>query len=141
MIQKRSIGMCIVLSIITCGIYGLYWLVVLTDDTNRMLEDAQNETSGGMALLFTIITCNIYGLYWMYKQGEKIDRIKTARGIPSSNTGILYLILSFFGLSIISYALMQNELNNLAQIHKAVKKSLMSRTGNIQFHYRFCLFV
>lgn len=67
MIQKRSIGMCIVLSIITCGIYALYWFVVLTDDTNRMLDDAQNETSGGMALLFTIITCNIYGLYWMYK--------------------------------------------------------------------------
>ncbi|MCI8956753.1 MAG: DUF4234 domain-containing protein [Eubacterium sp.] len=114
MIQKRSIGMCIVLSIITCGIYGLYWFVVLTDDANRMVEDAQNETSGGMALLFKIITCNIYGLYWMYKQGDKIDRIKNARGIPSSNTGILYLILSFFGLSIVSYALMQNELNNLS---------------------------
>ena len=125
MIQKRSIGMCIVLSIITCGIYGLYWLVVLTDDTNRMLEDAQNETSGGMALLFTIITCNIYGLYWMYKQGEKIDRIKTARGIPSSNTGILYLILSFFGLSIISYALMQNELNNLAWAEPGIYNSII----------------
>ena len=114
MIQKRSIGMCIVLSIITCGIYGLYWFVVLTDDANRMTEDAQNETSGGMALLFKIITCNIYGLYWMYKQGDKIDRIKNSRGIPSSNTGILYLILSLFGLSIVSYALMQNELNNIA---------------------------
>ena len=94
-------------------IYGLYWFVVLTDDTNRMLENAQNETSGGMALLFTIITCGIYGLYWMYKEGEKIDRIKTSRGIPSSNSGILYLILGLVGFSIISYALIQNELNNL----------------------------
>ncbi len=113
MIQKRSIAACIVLSIFTCGIYGLYWFVVLTDDTNRMLENAQNETSGGMALLFTIITCGIYGLYWMYKEGEKIDRIKTSRGIPSGNSGILYLILGLVGFSIISYALIQNELNNL----------------------------
>lgn len=113
MIQKRSIAVCIVLSIFTCGIYALYWFVVLTDDTNRMLEGAGNETSGGMALLFNIITCGIYGLYWMYKEGEKIDRIKMSRGIPSSNSGILYLILGIVGFSIVSYALIQNELNNL----------------------------
>lgn len=114
MIQKRSIATCIILTIITCGIYGLYWFVVLADDTNRLLEDPQNQTSGGTALLLSIITCNIYGLYWMYKQGEKIDRIKTARGMYSSNSGILYLILSLVGFSIISYALMQDELNKLA---------------------------
>ena len=32
----------------------------------------------------------------------------------SSNSGVLYLILSILGLSIVSYALIQNELNNLA---------------------------
>ena len=114
MIQKRSIATCIILTIITCGIYGLYWFVVLADDTNRLLEDPQNQTSGGTALLLSIITCNIYGLYWMYKQGEKIDRIKTSRGMYSGNSGILYLILSLVGFSIISYALMQDELNKLA---------------------------
>ena len=40
--------------------------------------------------------------------------IKTARGIASSNSGVLYLVLGIVGLSIVSWALMQNELNNLA---------------------------
>ena len=67
-----------------------------------------------MALLLTIVTCGIYGLYWAYKQGEKIDAAKANRGVPSSNSGILYLILSIFGLGIVAWALMQNELNQMA---------------------------
>lgn len=113
-IQQRNIATCIIFSIITCGIYGLYWLVKLNDETNILVEE-QNPTSGGMVLLLMIITCNIYGLYWMYKQGEKLDTAKTAKGMPSSNSGILYIILSFIGLGIVSYALMQNEINNLVQ--------------------------
>ena len=49
-----------------------------------------------------------------FKQGEKLDAAKNSRGIPSSNSGILYLILSLFGFSIVAWALMQNELNKLA---------------------------
>ena len=113
MVQQRNIAACIIFSIITCGIYSLYWFIVLTDEVNAISQDS-NNTSGGIALLLTIVTCNIYGLYWMYKQGEKLDNAKIERGIPSSNSGILYLILSLLGLSIISYALMQNELNKLA---------------------------
>ena len=31
MIQQRNIAVCIILSIVTCGIYGLYWLAGLPD--------------------------------------------------------------------------------------------------------------
>ena len=67
-----------------------------------------------MAVLLTIVTCGIYGLYWAYKQGEKIDAAKANRGVASGNSGILYLILSIFGLGIVAWALMQNELNQMA---------------------------
>ena len=112
MIQKRSIAVCIILSIITCGIYGIYWYICLNNGTNT----ASNTfgTSGGMVVLLTLVTCGIYGFYWAFKQGEKLDAAKNSRGIPSSNSGILYLILSLFGFSIVAWALMQNELNKLA---------------------------
>lgn len=64
--------------------------------------------------MLSIVTCGIYLWYWMYKRGEILDRAKAERGLPSSNSGILYIILTFFGLGIVSYALIQNELNNLA---------------------------
>lgn len=106
----RSIPVCIILSLITCGIYGIYWFIVLTDDVNTVAQDHQ-APSGVVCFLLSLVTCGIYGLYWNYKQGEKLDFVKTSQGYPSSNSGILYLILSLVGFSIVSYALMQNELN------------------------------
>lgn len=32
--KQRSVGIAILLSIITCGIYGIYWLIMLNDETN-----------------------------------------------------------------------------------------------------------
>ena len=113
MVQQRNIALCIVFSIITCGIYGIYWFICLTNDTNDISGTADG-TSGGMAFLFTLITCGIYSFYWMYKQGEKLDAAKAQRGMGTgSNSGILYLVLSLFGLGIISYALMQDSINKL----------------------------
>ncbi|SHJ31578.1 DUF4234 domain-containing protein [Parasporobacterium paucivorans] len=115
MVMKRSIALCIIFTIITCGIYGMYWQVILTDDTNTLADEP--GTSGIMALIFTIITCGIYGLYWAYKRGELIDRAKLDRGIPASNGGVLYLIVFILG-GIIAYALIQNEINNLQDYGK-----------------------
>lgn len=112
MVKEKNIVTCILLTVVTCGIYGIVWFVNLNDDVNSLSGDF--KISGGMAFLFTLVTCGIYGLYWMYNQGQRIDQIKQSRGIPASNSGVLYLILSVLGLGIVSYCLMQNELNHLA---------------------------
>jgi uncharacterized protein YybS (DUF2232 family) len=113
MIQQKNIVTCVILSIVTCGIYGIVWFINLNDDVNTLTGDY--KVSGGVAFLLTLVTCGIYGFYWMYKQGTRIDQLKYERGIPNSNnTGILYLIFAVIGLSIVSYCLMQNEINNLA---------------------------
>lgn len=112
MVKEKNIALCIVLSLVTCGIYGLYWFVTLTDDTNTIAGEP--GTSGVMAVVLTIITCGIYGLYWAYKCGEKIDKAHQNRGEAASNGGVLYLILFIFG-GIIAYALIQNEINKFAQ--------------------------
>ncbi len=112
MVKQRSIALCIILSLVTCGIYGIIWFISLTDDTNTVW--GKPGTSGGMAFLLTLVTCGIYSLYWAYKQGEKLDEAKQAKGLAAGSSGILYLLLSIFGLGIIAYALMQDSLNKLA---------------------------
>ena len=84
----------------------------MTDDTNTVANE--EGTSGVLALILTIVTCGIYGLYWAYKCGDKLDKAKVDRGMPASNGVVLYLILYIFG-GIIAYALIQNELNKLAE--------------------------
>lgn len=72
------------------------------------------QRSVGIAILLSIITCGIYGIYWCYKQGEKLNEAKMQRGIMvDTSASVIYLVLSIFGLDIIAYALMQNELNKM----------------------------
>lgn len=108
--KQRSIALCIIFSIITCGIYSIYWFACITNDVNYL--SGEEGTSGGVAVLLTIITCGIYGLYWAYKMGDKLDVAKNRRGLPCGNGGVLYLILYIFG-GIITYALIQHEVNKL----------------------------
>lgn len=109
MVTKRSVAMAIILSIVTCGIYGLYWFVKLTDEMNYA-SGSRNDTSGIMAFVLTIVTCGIYTFYWAYKMGIKADIVERT----NSSKGILYLILTVLGLGIIVYALAQDTLNRCA---------------------------
>ncbi|MCR5657391.1 MAG: DUF4234 domain-containing protein [Butyrivibrio sp.] len=111
-ISERNIALCIIFSIITCGIYAIYWVYCLNEEINA-LSGEQNATSGGLVILFTIITCGIYGLYWNFKMGDRVDRIK---GVYGGSSSILYLILAIFGLQIINYALMQDTINNAVRV-------------------------
>lgn len=113
-ITSRSIAVAIILSIVTCGIYSLYWLYCLVTDLN-MASGETEDTSGGMVVLLNIVTCGIYMLYWLYKAGGKVNKIHYLDNRPQdSSLGLLYLLLSLFGFQIVSIALIQNELNKVA---------------------------
>ena len=64
--KKRSIAGCIILTFVTFGIYGIYWFVKLTNETNRLAPE-EATMSGGLAFLVTLCALGIYGLYWGYK--------------------------------------------------------------------------
>lgn len=105
--QNRSVAMCIVLTIVTCGIYGLYWMYCIHQDVQEVCNNPM-QTEGGMVILLTLVTCGIYGVYWSYRMGQALDE---ARGTPGGSQAIAYLLLSLFEFHIIAWALMQNELN------------------------------
>lgn len=113
-ITKRNIATCIILTIVTCGIYGLFWLANLVNDLNTASQ-AQGESSGGTVVLLSVVTCGIYSWIWLYKAGEKVNTIKRLNGeAADSNTSIIYLVLALFGLGIVSYYLIQDQLNKVA---------------------------
>lgn len=113
--KKRSIASLIILSIITCGIYALYWFVVTTDDIENALGSKSDGSckSGGLALLLSIVTCGIYTFYWYYKEAERIDVLNKERGLRGSTEGWVYILLCLFGLEIVSMAIMQDQLNRI----------------------------
>ncbi len=112
-VERRSIGVCILLSIITFGIYMFYWMYKVNDDV-AVVSGEPPITTGGMLILLTIVTCGIYGIYWAYTTGEKLDRVRASHGEPTGSLAILYLVLEFF-IAPVAIALMQSELNKYAQ--------------------------
>ena len=112
-IYSRSIPIAIILSIVTFGIYGLYWLYSLANDNNTLTH--QEQPSGFKVLVLTIITLGFYELYWLYKAGERINEFQLERGIISDNyRSLVYLILGILGWNIIAWAFIQNDLNKYA---------------------------
>lgn len=105
--RNRSVATVIILYIITCGIYGLYWLAVTQDDLNQ--TDGETGTSGGTAVLLSIVTCGIYRIYWMYQIGRRVGRMSN-----NDSLNVLNLVLSLFGFDVIGMAITQNDINQIA---------------------------
>ena len=101
MIKKRDIVTSIILSIITCGIYGIFWFISITDDVRIASGD---------------VTCGLYGFYWAYLMGKAMVQAKAKYNMPADDNAMLYVILQIFGLGIVTYCLVQSDLNRIAEI-------------------------
>lgn len=112
LITKRDIVVAIILTFVTCGIYGIYWFIVMTDDVNSLSDEKM--ASGGTAFLYSILTCGIYDLYWNYKIGQKMAEAGKKYNKPINDNSVLYLVLSIFGLGLVNYCLIQSDLNRFA---------------------------
>ena len=102
--KQRSIMFMVFMSIITLGLYLVYWLVSFQNDLKRQTD----EGFGGFVTLFlSIVTFGIYLLYWYYAAGKRLAK----QG--ASDNSILYLILALIGFAFVADLLMQHEANNL----------------------------
>lgn len=112
-IPRRDIVISVILSILTCGIYGLYWLIVLTDEVNAVSDDY--TTSGAMSVLFILLTCGLYSFYWAYRMGKNLYKAGCNYNIDIPDNSVIYLLFTILGGGIINYCLIQSELNKFAK--------------------------
>lgn len=108
-IFKRDIATQIILTVITCGIYGLYWIAEINDDVNTLREDY--TTSGVTVVLLSILTCGLYLIYWNYDIGRKIYNLGQENGKDINDNSIIYMILSIIKGDLINLILIQSDLN------------------------------
>lgn len=114
--KKREIVLCIILSLVTCGIYSLVWLAFMANDLKELANEP-DKMGGGMVVLLSIVTCGIYMFYWYYQAGKSVEKAKYMRNMSYDNSsGVIYMVLAFFGLGIVSMGLIQNEINNMVYV-------------------------
>ena len=114
-VQNKNIALAIVLSFITCGIYGIIWYISMVNDVNSICNDEKSNQSGGIVFLLTLVTCGIYGIIWFYQAGQRMNAAGKKYGIEIADNSIIYLVLYLVGLSIVSYGLLQSDLNKFSE--------------------------
>ncbi len=108
---RRDVVVVILLTIFTCGIYGLYWILVNNSDARN--NEGFDGPTGIVLLLLTIVTCGIYMFYWRYKITQHLS------GEEDANRVLLYSLLGlipFVGLvfAILALVEMQKVFNEAA---------------------------
>ena len=114
-VHERNIVLYIILSIVTCGIFAVYWFYAMAQDVNN-LADAQNKPRGVdplVAVLLLIVTCGIYGIYYFWKEGNVLASLSYPNYKPSNDAAIM-AILSIF-VEIISLVILQSDLNDIVK--------------------------
>lgn len=105
--KERNIILSIVLTILTCGIYGIIWQWSLNNEIRIYNKKTKNSA---ISFLLSIVTCGIYFLIWMYNLGKEVEEIG-----GDKNSSLIYLLFSFFALPIVGIAMAQNEVNKLCK--------------------------
>lgn len=111
-IAPRNVGVALLLTFVTCGFYGIYWIYCLVRDTKLV----NGEGNSDLVIEFLLMAfVPFYDFYWFYTRDQKLAETAARLGVPVSDNAILYLLLAVFGLGIVSIALMQNDLNKFAE--------------------------
>lgn len=116
-VKEKSIGLCVVLSLVTCGIYSIYWLYTIAHDLNDLCE-SQNQEKGvepGLVVVLSIVTCGIYLLYYLWKAGKMVSSLTRNNGHHPSDDSIVLMVLSILQLSLVSYCILQSHINGFAK--------------------------
>lgn len=119
---RRDVGMTVVLSLVTCGIYVFYWHFVTTAELKT--RSGRTELTPGLDLALGILTCGIWYCYSFYRNASIVHQLLGSRQ-PHEDRSMLILILNIATLAtaitiFISIALLQDEYNKLVDSDAAL---------------------
>lgn len=106
-IKKRNIVTAVILSIVTCGIYSIYWAIMLARESVSVNDSNDNA----LVEIILMIFLNFLGFFLAE---QKLTKGCESKNIAHKDNSILYLILGLVGLGIVNFCMMQNDLNKIA---------------------------
>lgn len=141
MIQERSLLKYILLSLVTCGIYSIYFWYQFDRDVNTVCEgDGKQPMSYLAVVALSVVTCSVFLWYWYYKQAERLQGNAPRYGVKIQENGatvLLWFLVGgwFLGIGVLvgDYILMRN-LNELARVYNDADQG--PRPDNRAFYSR-----
>ncbi len=139
MIKQRSYITMVLLTLITCGIYGIVFWYNYTDDLNTVCNGDGKQTRNFLiTILLSIITCGIYYWIWVYGVGNRLSTNAPRYGSRFTEDGttvLLWMIIGSllcgFGTLYAQYILVKN-MNVLAEQYNYIMQNNYQNYNNPQ---------
>ena len=95
----RSLVMYILLTIVTCGIYGYWFVYSMARDVNIACEGDGEQTAGLVAfIVLSMVTCGFYAYYWYYKMANRLQANAPRYGLNFTENGTTVLLWCIIGM-------------------------------------------
>ncbi len=85
-ITQRNIVTSILLTIVTCGIYGIYWIVVMVRDAVSVKDESDSA-------VLEIVLSLFFAPVGIFLTEKKFAEGCEAKGISHKDNSIIYLVL------------------------------------------------
>lgn len=119
--EDRGIVVTILLTIVTCGIWGLVVQYKIGEELNR--HQGRSQINAAMDLVLIFVTCGLWTFYVMYKYPRVLQEITVEEEMPVVDVTVPCILLTVFQLYIVALAILQNELNKHWEAHRTLKAS------------------
>ena len=122
-LYEKSLVKLILLSIVTLGIYGLWFLYAYIRDINILCEgDGKDSMHFILVCLLSSITFGIYSAFWMYIQGDRLYNNAERYGLKFNESGTTIVLWYLAGSFIIvgpffAWYFMINNQNEMIKVY------------------------
>jgi hypothetical protein len=109
--SPRNPAMVLILCMLTCGLYYLYYMYTVTVEVNNYT--GRKEQDPVTDVILTVLTCGLWDLYWDYKMGKRMARMTQMAGLPITDNAVLYLVMDLLQVGLINVVMQQDTLNRV----------------------------
>lgn len=132
---NRGLLKYILLTIITCGIYAIYFEYAFARDMNIVCAGDGKKTRGVLAqIIFSALTLGIYSLVWLYGVGERINANSFRRNMTSRCTGgslLLWHIVGSLLFGVGPFVALYKRIHGLNDLCEAYNRGHNGATVNV----------
>lgn len=113
---KREPWIVLVLTVVTCGVYHLWWQYTTTEELKAASQ--RDDLNPATDLLLTLATCSLWAIYVAYRNAQVVHDCYAKRSMAHDDKAalvvLLYAIAPFNGVTaLLAPMILQDELNKL----------------------------
>lgn len=111
---QANIALYLILTLLTCGVFNLYWNYKQMEACNTLI--GKKEFSWALWFFASIVTCGLYHLYYQYKMGSVIVDIQNKYSLKIfESLPVVSIVATLLGFSIVTDMIHQHELNKICE--------------------------